>query len=466
VQVAYQDTDAGSTVLPYYNASNPSVAWSGPNNTGVSQNTVRKGQCLVQVKAGVAATTGTQVTPSPDAGFTGLFAVTVANGQTTITSGNIVQLATAPFITPKLSGILAAIQNGTGLYAADTSVSANTITVAFSPPISSLVAGMSVRVKVANTNTGATVMNVGTGNVAVTLQDGTALTPGAVQANGVYLFTYDGNHWQLQNILNTIGLGQCYFQYTSATVCTLIPYKGNKVSFPSGAVATLGSSGITTTINNASLNGTAGQTLSASTTYYAYLWNNGSNFVIDWSATGYAIDANSGIAVKSGDATRVLVGMAKTDATPHFNQSDGLLNVVSYFNPKPLRSRTTFSTDRSTTSTSFVELNTEIRNSFVNIEGRPVQYAITGSSYNSTANQNSTTGIAFNGTTPEQEVSSGVSSTTNASCPISIFGYKTGLTDGSNYATLLAEVPANTGTWKSATNNAYGTVTLEVIVNG
>ena len=35
------------------NASNPAVAWSGPNNTGVSQNTVRKGATLVQVYSGL-----------------------------------------------------------------------------------------------------------------------------------------------------------------------------------------------------------------------------------------------------------------------------------------------------------------------------------------------------------------------------------------------------------------------------
>ena len=78
--------DTDSVTLPYYNASNPTQAYSGPNNSGVAQYTTRKGVCLLQVKTGTAATTGTQTTPAPDAGFTGLYAVTVANGQTTITS--------------------------------------------------------------------------------------------------------------------------------------------------------------------------------------------------------------------------------------------------------------------------------------------------------------------------------------------------------------------------------------------
>jgi hypothetical protein len=105
IEAAYQDTDTGATVLPYFDSTDPDVAYNGPNNTGVSQNTVREGQCIVNVKAGVAATTGSQTTPAPNAGFTGLWVVTVANGQTTITSGNIAQASGAPFIANKLTAL-------------------------------------------------------------------------------------------------------------------------------------------------------------------------------------------------------------------------------------------------------------------------------------------------------------------------------------------------------------------------
>lgn len=89
IQVAYEDVDTNSAVLPYFDADNPSVAFAGPANTGVSQNTTRKGECVISVKAGVSATTGTQTTPAPDAGFMGLWVVAVPNGATSITSGNI-----------------------------------------------------------------------------------------------------------------------------------------------------------------------------------------------------------------------------------------------------------------------------------------------------------------------------------------------------------------------------------------
>lgn len=231
VQAAYQDDDDGAAVLPYYNASDPAQAWSGPNNSGVSQNTVRKGLCLLGVKAGISATTGTQATPAPDAGYTGLYAVTVANGQTTITSPNIVRLATAPFIDAKLPAMLSTIQSGAVSFAEDTSGAANTITVNLSPVPSALTNGMRVAVKVANSVTGATVMNTnGLGNVAVVTTSGAALDTNAMVANGIYTLVYDANgtRWQLQG-------------FTAASATGLLPANNlSDVSDPEQSLINLG----------------------------------------------------------------------------------------------------------------------------------------------------------------------------------------------------------------------------------
>ena len=103
VQVQYQDSDTNAVVLPYYNASNPAVAYSGPANAGTTNNTMRKGLCTVAIKTGIAATTGTQVTPSADAGYVGLYVVTVANGQASVLNANISIYAGAPFIETEVS---------------------------------------------------------------------------------------------------------------------------------------------------------------------------------------------------------------------------------------------------------------------------------------------------------------------------------------------------------------------------
>ncbi|UQV43458.1 hypothetical protein KIV45_15940 [Janthinobacterium lividum] len=97
IQAAFSEVDSGAVVLPYYNASNPSTAYSGPAGAGTTNNTVRDGVVALSAKAGIAAATGSQLTPAADAGYVGLWVVTVANGQTTITAGNIVQAVGAPF---------------------------------------------------------------------------------------------------------------------------------------------------------------------------------------------------------------------------------------------------------------------------------------------------------------------------------------------------------------------------------
>ncbi|GAB3249242.1 hypothetical protein [Chitinimonas naiadis] len=100
VEVAFQEVDGLPVTLPYYNASNPTSAWNGPNNTGVAQATVRQCLAVVQIKAGVAAVTGAQTTPAPDGGYVGAWVVTVANGAASITAANIAPYGLAPFVVP------------------------------------------------------------------------------------------------------------------------------------------------------------------------------------------------------------------------------------------------------------------------------------------------------------------------------------------------------------------------------
>jgi hypothetical protein len=181
IQVAYQDTDTDLTALPYYNASNPTQAWSGPNNSGTAQATTRKGVVTLSAKAGVAATTGSQTTPAPDAGYTGLWVVTVANGQTQITSANITQAANAPILPTDL---LHAIQASSLITAADTG-SANTYVVSFSPAITALTDGMVVWFKAKTANTGASTLNVnGIGASPMVGGAHSALQGGEIVANG------------------------------------------------------------------------------------------------------------------------------------------------------------------------------------------------------------------------------------------------------------------------------------------
>lgn len=181
IQATYQDSDSDLTALPYYNASNPTQAWSGPNNSGTAQATTRKGAIVLSAKAGTAATTGSQVTPAADSGYVGLWVVAVANGQTAITAGNITQATNAPILPADL---LHAIQASSLIVGTDTGV-VNACVVNYSYPITALKDGMVLWFKAAAANTGATTLNVnGLGVLPVVGGNHSALQGGEVIANG------------------------------------------------------------------------------------------------------------------------------------------------------------------------------------------------------------------------------------------------------------------------------------------
>lgn len=180
IQATYQDSDTDNVALPYYNASNPSQAWSGPNNSGTPQSTTRKGVIVISAKTGTAATTGTQTTPAPDAGYTGLWVVTVANGQSTITAGNISQYAGAPILP---SSLLSSIQSGNLSFAVAMGT-ANAHTVALTPALTARVDGMMIRYKAPAANTGAVTLNDGVGTASVVGANHAALQGNEYSANG------------------------------------------------------------------------------------------------------------------------------------------------------------------------------------------------------------------------------------------------------------------------------------------
>lgn len=97
IEVQFLEQDIQNTVLPYFNAANPSVPFTGPNNSGVSNSRQRTQIVSIQLKAGTAANIGLAQAPSIDAGWTGLYTVQCNYAQTSIQSSDITQLVGAPF---------------------------------------------------------------------------------------------------------------------------------------------------------------------------------------------------------------------------------------------------------------------------------------------------------------------------------------------------------------------------------
>lgn len=96
VQAAIAEVDTGPVALPYWNAANPNVAFSGPANNGLAQNTQRVVRVLLTIKSTAPQPAPIGIPPQPDPGSVGLFAVTTFFGKPGIEAADIVTFADAP----------------------------------------------------------------------------------------------------------------------------------------------------------------------------------------------------------------------------------------------------------------------------------------------------------------------------------------------------------------------------------
>jgi hypothetical protein len=240
-------------------------------------------------------------------------------------------------------------------------------------------------------------------------------------------------------------------QYTNATTLTLAPFRGgylwvNGLNYPVPASLTVSNGG-----------------LAATTLYYIYAKVTGGALALDTpSTTGYTVGSN-GIPVKSGDATRTLVGIAYTNGSSQFVSQDGSLQVRSYFGRVLQRSRTQFATDHTLTSGTFVEINSEIRNSFLCWAGENVQFSTTGS-FRCAANQGASTAMDFDGGATEQEQVSVTNNSGTSTAPCAISGVKTGLSEGLHYATLFGARDVGTATWSGTNSSNASKCSLTIAV--
>lgn len=109
LEAAFLEADGASAVIPYFNSANPAQPFSGPGGAGGAQLTRRYQSCQIQLRAGVAAPTGTQAVPAVDAGWAGLWVVTVNYGETSVQVGDIAVYPGAPFVGQKLPALNAAL---------------------------------------------------------------------------------------------------------------------------------------------------------------------------------------------------------------------------------------------------------------------------------------------------------------------------------------------------------------------
>lgn len=293
IQATFTEADATSVVLPYYNASDPSTAYSGPANSGTPQPTVRKGTVTLTAKAGTSATTGTQTTPAADANNIGLWVVSVAHSDTSITSGAITAAAGAPLV--PIGGILASIvatvfasraegaagtnttksvspdvlaqsvQNGGFAYAGAVGGTANALTAALVPAPASLYTGLRVIVIPGSNNTTAATLNLNALGVKNIKLGSSALAGGELVAGELAVLVYDGTQFQLLNpdarSLTSIpsGTKMLFIQTAAPTGWTKDTTHDNKaLRVVSGVASSGGSVDFTSAFTSQAVGGTNG----------------------------------------------------------------------------------------------------------------------------------------------------------------------------------------------------------------
>ena len=187
IQAGVSVSDTDSLNIPFYNASNPSQPFTA------SRSKRRSIALPVNAKPGTAATTGTQNTPSPDAGFTGLYVVTVANGASTVVNANIATVFPSPFLrAPNAKNA----QTNSWISATDTGT-ANALVIALDPVPTSYPNLLCVKKSAAN-NTGGTTINPNSlGAVSVLSKTGGALSSGDWPASTVRLLAWTGAAYQI-----------------------------------------------------------------------------------------------------------------------------------------------------------------------------------------------------------------------------------------------------------------------------
>lgn len=135
--------------------------------------------------------------------------------------------------------------------------------------------------------------------------------------------TYDNANL---NVPASQQIGQCRLNWSSTSLVKLERYDGRYL-FINGAWSEIPSSGVSLAIGS----------LSASTRYYVYAYLDAGTMTLEAVSTAPAQDSTYGHQIKTGDATRTLVGMVAPNGSTAFEDSATFRGVLSYFNRIPLK---------------------------------------------------------------------------------------------------------------------------------
>jgi hypothetical protein len=247
-----------------------------------------------------------------------------------------------------------------------------------------------------------------------------------------------------------IPLGQCKFaEPLSATSLKLVPFQGNRVTFPDGSSVVIPSAGISV----------ANTGLTASTLQYIYLNKTGTVSLVP-SPTTHATDATTGIEIMSGDPTKVLVGMVWITAAGQFDTISPL-NTRNWFGRHNVGESITNSGARlSTSSTTPIELWTSARREFCIWSDEWVQAHVSGCTFGDgiTANEIMFLWIGYDGTATADVVSvtEAIGTETGYQYAAGTTARRSSLAEGHHFATLVGQMNVGTGNFEGIATSSTG----------
>lgn len=261
---------------------------------------------------------------------------------------------------------------------------------------------------------------------------------------GNYSFTGEVN-FSSTTITGLEGLahGQVRLDYDNGNL-SLMPYDGNKII--------IGNNYETVPITGINLSNSS---LSTDTVYYIYIYKNGSNLQLEANTTNSSLSSN-GVRIKSGDSSRTLVGMARTDSNGAWVDQKKKRFVISYFNRKPIYMSTSYTNGLSTTKSNFPleELSTNMRLEFLTWGDEIVDLTFVGAG-TANANRHVYLGVLIDGTFIEGGYSALWVNNVNLFTPVT-WNMPYQLSEGYHYSTPGGIIAGGGGTasWGSAVNQA------------
>ena len=276
--------------------------------------------------------------------------------------------------------------------------------------------------------------------------DGTALFMSRVENNTVDPDAGPSANWQSLAIASP--KGECRLALSGASI-VLSPFQGNQL-YINGANRSIPVAGVPL----------AATGLSVGTTYYIYAYWSGTAIALEASTTGHSTDSATGVEIKTGDATRTLVGMARTVTGPAWKDDYDQRFVLSWYNRQAKAARKQLVANATINTAGPSEVSSNLRSEFLTWADGVSAASMTGG-----AQMNASTfsfRLGFDGVS--NLLYSACICASNTAVPLSLTDLSPSIAEGYHYLTL--SYTRSTGTDATVTGTFNGNTNTQVQVMG